>query len=148
MTPLDLARDALVMCDENSDGQQPDRVVVTLARALIAKHEECERRLELINQLHDHIKETKTELNRLRPVVEAAEFAHNAIVNTFNAIDMGWWSIDHDLSCPEDDTCDCNGGVNGIAGMLNEAATKLKRAIDSLRSHSSGGTSGRNGGEP
>ncbi len=97
MTPLELARDALVMCDENSDGQQPDRVVVTLARALIA---------------------ATAELERLRPVVEAAE---------------RW--LDYGRSLP-----DPPGELR--SRVYKGLAQELANAIDSLRSHSSGGTSG------
>jgi hypothetical protein len=57
------------------------------------------------------------------------EVAENALKNIFTAIDMGWWEIDHAMDCPMDDTCECNGGTRGTAGLANDALTQIERRL-------------------
>lgn len=58
------------------------------------------------------------------------EEAENALKNIFTAIDNGWWSMDHDQGCPEDDTCECNaGGTAKIASdVLNDISYRMRFA--------------------
>ena len=78
----------------------------------------------------------------LRAAVEALGQSENALKNIFTAIDQGWWEINHNTDgemgegedeCPEDDTCPCNGGIAGTAGIASDALHAVKAALTAAR---------------
>jgi hypothetical protein len=62
-------------------------------------------------------------------LLHAARTVHEALLDVFKAINEGWWDIDHEHGCPEDDTCTCPGGVQGTAGLANYALNKIALAL-------------------
>jgi hypothetical protein len=62
------------------------------------------------------------EIERLHPLVEACRAGLDALWSAYHA---GAWEMNHDVSCPEDDTCECEG--HDAAQLLSKASALLAR---------------------